>query len=145
MVLSNMKTELFDYEVNGLAYRRRAEGIHEFYFRVVTTASVDAWFETLTAIERNARVCKEHVCSLYHVEGLWPTPYATQRIIAMTRQTLPTLFASTAILLNDNAIGIVLIQGIIRQIPTRPSQNIQIFFQEADALQWLQERKRSVE
>ena len=143
MVLSSMKTEHFDYEVNGLAYRRRADGIHEFYFRVVTTASVDAWYETVSAIEKQARLRNEHVCSLYHVQGLWPTPYATQRIIAMTRQTHHDLITSTAILLNDNAIGIVMVQGILRQIPARPSQGIQIFFQDEDALAWLDERRKT--
>jgi hypothetical protein len=121
MVLSEMKTEQFDYEVNGLAYRRRSDGTHEFHFKVVTTSSVDAWYETLSAIEKQAQMRKEHVCSLYHVQGLWPTPYATQRIISMARQTHPSLVTSTAILLNDNAIGIVMVQGILRQIPERAS------------------------
>lgn len=139
-----MKTERLDYEVGGLAYRRHPNGVHEFRFRSVTTSSVDAWFDTLTAIENQARLYQEHVRSLYHVQGLWPTPYATQRIIAMNRQTSSSLKTSTAVLLDDDAIGIVLVQGILRQLPTSPHKSIQIFFQEHDAMQWLDERLRAL-
>jgi hypothetical protein len=137
-----MQTERLDYEVGGLAYRRHASGVHEFRFRSVTTSSVDAWFETISAIESHARLYKEHICALYAVQGLWPTPYATQRIIAMSRKTSPQIRASSAVLMDDNAIGIVLVQGILRQIPVRPLQGVQIFFQENDALSWLDERRR---
>lgn len=143
MVLSNMPTERLDYEVGGLAYRHHTNGVHEFRFRSVTTSSVDAWFETLSAIENHARLYKEHIRALYAVQGLWPTPYATQRIIAMSRKTSSQIIASTAILMEDNAIGIVLVQGILRQIPMRPTQGIRIFFQESEAMDWLEERRRA--
>ena len=138
-----MNTDL-DYEVGGLSYRRRADGIHEFRFQVVTTVSVDAWFETASAIESYARVKNEHIRSLYRIHSLWPTPYAAKRIIELTRKTSPALRISTAVLMDDHAIGIVVVQALLRQIPVSASRlNMnQIFFQEEDALHWLEERRK---
>jgi hypothetical protein len=143
--MSAMNTDL-DYEVGGLSYRRRADGIHEFRFQVVTTMSVDAWFETASAIESYAHVKNDHIRSLYHIQGLWPTPYATKRIIEMARKTSSGQRLSTAILMDDHAIGIVVVQAILRQIPPSPSRlNMsQIFFQEDEALHWLEERRKAL-
>ena len=136
-----MQTDL-DYEVGGLSYRRRADGIHEFSFQVVTTMSVDAWFETTEAIQNHAQLTNEHVRALYRIHGLWPTPYAAKRIIDMTRKTSPTLRVSTAVLMDDHAIGIVVVQALLRQIPLSRLKMNQIFFEEAEALHWLEERRK---
>lgn len=136
-----MQTDL-DYEVGGLSYRRRADGIHEFRLQVVSTVSVDAWFETGSAIESHARVTNEHVRSLYNVQGLWPTPYATKRIVELSRKTAPTLRASTAVLMDDHAIGVVIVQALLRQLPSNRINMNQIFFHEDDALRWLEDRRK---
>ena len=138
-----MQTDL-DYEIGGLSYRRRADGIHEFRLKAVTTVSIDAWYETVTAIEAHARVTNEHICSLYHVHGLWPTPYAAKRIVEMSRKTAPHLRLSTAVLMNDDAIAIVTIQALLRQIPTTTLNTHQIFFQEEEATHWLNERRKTL-
>src|SRR5688572_12767956 len=132
-----MNTEL-DYEVGGLSYRRRADGIHEFRLQVVTTVSVDAWYETASAIESYAHVTNEHIRSLYRIHSLWPTPYATKRIIELTRKTSPTLRISTAVLMDDHAIGVVIVQALLRQVASTRSNMNQIFFHEEDALHWLE-------
>ncbi|GEM_PF-2627071 len=139
-----MTTERLDYEVGGLAYRRRADGIHEFRVFTVNNASVDAWYETVMAIARQARHTDEHVRTLYHVEGLWPTPYAAQRIINVNREVPRDLRLSTAILLDDNAISVVIVQGLIRQLPTEAHKLVHIFFQVGEALHWLEERRKLV-
>jgi hypothetical protein len=136
-----MQTDL-DYEVGGLSYRRRADGIHEFRLQVVTTISVDAWYETVSAIESHARITNEHVRSLYHVHGLWPTPYAAKRIMEMSHKTSSNLRVSTAVLMEDNAIGVVVVQALLRQIPSTRLNMNQIFFQEEEAVLWLEDRRK---
>jgi len=138
-----MQTDL-DYEVGGLSYRRRADGIHEFGFQVLTTMNVDAWFETTEAIEKHAQLTNQHVRALYHIHGLLPTPYAAKRIIDMTRKTSPTMRTSTAVLMDDHAIGIVVVQALLRQIPASHLKMNQIFFEEAEALHWLEERRKAL-
>lgn len=136
-----MNTDL-DYEVGGLSYRRRADGIHEFRLQAVTTMSVDAWYETASAIENHARVTNEHIRSLYHIHGLWPTPYATRRIVELSRKTSPHTRISTAVLMDDHAIGVVVVQALLRQVPCTRLNTSQIFFQEDEALHWLEERRK---
>lgn len=138
-----MQTEL-DYEIGGLSYRRRADGIHEFRLQVVTTMSVDAWFETASAIESYAQVTNEHIRSLYRIYNLWPTPYAAKRIIELSRKTAPNMRVSTAVLMEDQAIGIVVVQALLRQIPASRLKMNQIFFQEDEALRWLEERRKAI-
>jgi hypothetical protein len=130
-------------DLPGFTTQKTPEGIHKFYIHNMKPASVDAWFDTLMAIEKEIIAQDGHMRCLYYLYA-WPTPYTIKRVLEASRRAPETLKSSSAIfLVESSGVGVRIIQSLLRQMPVYAMQARQIFFKEADALAWLQIRHAS--
>lgn len=128
-------------ELPGFISQRTPDGIYKFTIRDMKPASVDAWFETLMAIEAEIVPQDGHMRCIYTMYGVWPSPYTIKRVLEASRKAPETLKASSAIVLvNTPSIAVRIVQSLLRQMPVYALQARQIFFNEADALRWLNAR-----
>lgn len=129
---------------SGLIYQLNEAGIHEYHFYDLKPTTVDQWQESVAQIDQAAFECGEHVRFLFYIYNLWPTTYSTQRSLAASKQLPAAHKYSTAIVLQGyNAIALKMMQMVLRQMPQSGHQVRQIFFEEAAALKWLDERYKT--
>ena len=129
MTFSNLNEDTSTF-----SYRFRDNGIHQFVFRAVTPVEVNKWIDTTQRMKPIAIAHNLHIRSLYHMRGVLPSPYAVRNALETIRQLPKTMPTSTALLVNDSNIVIILVQMILRQAMPHALQSRQIFFQEDEAL-----------
>lgn len=131
----------------GLVYQLNEAGIHEYHFYDLKPATVDNWQASVAQIDQDGFERGEHVRFLFYIYNLWPTTYSTQRSLAASKQLPPAHKYSTAIVLQGyNTIALKMMQMVLRQMPQGEGghQVRQIFFNEAEALKWLDERQNII-
>jgi len=134
-----------DSPLTGFSSQQTPEGIHKFYVHDTKPPSVDLWFETLMQIEEGIIKCDGHMRCLYYMYGVWPTPYTIKRVLEASRRAPETLKASSAVFFIDTPnLAVRIVQSLLRQMPSYALQARQIFFNEAEALAWLEERDKIV-
>lgn len=125
----------------GFSSQQTPDGITIFHIRDMKPASVDAWFETLMALEADLFPQDGHMRCLYRMDGVWPTPYTIKRVLEASRKAPETLKSSSAIvMMQSNGVAVRMVQSLFRQMPAYATQSRQIFFHEADAMRWLASR-----
>ena len=127
----------------GVIYRHDTRtSIHEFHVWDMRPASVNQWFDSLSELEQTALESQEHLCCLYFIYGIWPTPYAIKRILDLSRQSPPALMLSSAIVPIGCTEEIIrMLEDTLRQLPAYSDYKRQIFLFAGEAAEWLHERR----
>lgn len=129
------------FTTSALEYHYRDDDIHEFIFHSVADETIDLWVSTIHKIKPIAVESSAHIRSIYNIQGLWPTPYATRQAIAVNRLLPKHIRNSTALLMDDNSMGLTVAQMILRYMPSHTTQSRRIFFHTDEALRWLEDRR----
>lgn len=133
---------MFQRSIGGFSYRHRDDEIHEFTFSAVTPLEVDAWIALTNDLKPLVVAHNHHMRSIYHLESVWPSPYAVRSATAVMKSLPRTLRNSTALLLDDHHVAVTVTQMILRQLPMQTIQARQVFYTEAEAVRWIRERER---
>ena len=128
-------------QLPGFTSQQTSDGLYRFFIRDMKPASVDAWFDMLMTLQAEVFAANGHMRVLYTLYGVWPTPYTIKKVLEASRNAPENLKSSSAILLVEaNGVTVRILQSMFRQMPVYASQSRQIFFDESDALRWLDER-----
>jgi len=130
--------------VQGLHTETTDDGI--FIIRVdnARRETVDALCTLLHHFDLEGLALNRHNRSLLVLSNhVYPTPYATQRLIALARSTPPQLIESHAVVVTDSVVA-RLVRMLIGKLDNKARQATNIFLSEQDGLTWLRERTRII-
>lgn len=127
----------------GVTYCCNADGIHEYHFYDMNTATINKWYDSMTDIENEAMICGNHVRFMFYIYSVWITAHGVRLWLQTGRNVTSTHKSSSAIILVDfNSVTLKLIQMAMRQMPQSTLQARQIFLEETKGTEWLKQREQ---
>ncbi|MBX3083994.1 MAG: hypothetical protein KF716_20325 [Anaerolineae bacterium] len=130
--------------VQGIRTETTDDGIFIIRADNARRESVDALCVLLHNFDLEGLALSRHNRSMLVLSShVYPTPYATQRLIALARTTPPQLLESHAVIVTDSVVA-RLVRMLIGKLDNKARQVTNIFLNEQDGLQWLRERARII-
>ncbi|MBX3066859.1 MAG: hypothetical protein KF726_28015 [Anaerolineae bacterium] len=124
----------------GITSYWRSDGIFVIKVADATRPTADVLRDTLINFDQEGWEQQRHNLSLVDIRGIFPTPYATQRVMEASDKTPPDLRESQAILVDRTAL-FQLVRMLIGKLTPKSREVTHIFFAEAEAIHWLYQRR----
>lgn len=126
--------------MSGFQVKERPDGILIYYFEDSEKNTIDEWFNTSVAIQREYDKNHRHLRVIYQKEAIeLPTPYGVSQTIRLIGLRPPTLCFSTAIV-SSNLHFQMASQYISQRIPY--SNHVFRVEDVQEGIAWLNERHR---
>ena len=130
--------------VPGMHIETTEDGILIIRVDNVRRETVDALCELMRAFDLEGAALKRHNRSILALsKHVYPTPYATQRLVALAKSTPPELRESQAVVVSDSVVA-RLVRMLVGKLDNKARQAVNVFFNEQDGLLWLRERTRII-
>ncbi|MCU0514114.1 MAG: hypothetical protein MUE40_16280 [Anaerolineae bacterium] len=128
-------------ELEGLVWWESAADLIEYRLHQNDRATVDAWLRLAHEHDLAYAETGRHRRSLSDLRGIHLTPHLVTAVMQVARRTPPGLRESVAVLLEDSLM-LWLSSALLKQLPAAQRQATRLFQREAEARQWLDERRR---